>query len=131
MLLFEDSPHTTDEERSHMSFGQRRDHEMDEGDYARQLPLLRKPGDYQIALHGTLHTSFQDVLFTSPLASISGGGAISATRMAPILRQYTVAFFDQSLRGIESPLLGSENSPFPEAMVLFRSAPSHDQSPPH
>jgi hypothetical protein len=111
-----------------MSYGQRRDAQMDEGDYARQLPLLQTPGSYQIALHGTLHTSFQDVIFTSPLQRFSGAGAIPPRRMNLILRQYTLAFFDQTLRGIPSPLLAARTSPFPEAAVLFTSPSDRSQT---
>ena len=119
LLLSEEIPHSTPEELARMSFGQRRDAEMDEGDYARQLPLLRTAGSYQIALHGTLHTSFQDGILMSPLQRFSGAGAIAPRRMISILRQYTVAFFDQSLRGVASPLLAAKTSPFPEAEVLY------------
>ena len=121
LLLCEELTHTAPEQLRSMSFGQRRDTEMDEGDYARQLPLLRTPGSYQIELHGTLHTSFQDVIFTSPLQRFSGAGGIAPKRMTIILRRYLLAFFDQSLRGVPSPLLAQESSPFPEAKVLFRS----------
>ena len=121
MLLSEEIPHSTPEELARLSFGQRRDAEMDEGDYARQLPILRTAGSYQIALRGTLHTSFQDGILMSPLPRFSGAGAIAPKRLISILRQYTVAFFDQSLRGVASPLLAAKASPFPEAEVLYSS----------
>jgi dienelactone hydrolase len=124
MLLCEDLTHTPPDVLAKMSFGQRRDAEMDEGDYARQLPMLRTPGSYQAELHGTLHTSFQDQILTSPLQRISGAGSIPPRRMIEILRAYTVAFFDQSLRGIPAPLLSARPSPFPEANALFASAPA-------
>ncbi len=119
MLLSEDMVHSTPEELARMSFGQRRDAGMDEGDYARQLPMLMHAGSYQVSVHGTLHTSFQDVLLTSPLARFSGGGAVRGKRMTAILRQYALAFFDQSLRGISSPLLAPGSRPFAEATMVF------------
>jgi pimeloyl-ACP methyl ester carboxylesterase len=128
LLLCEELTHSTPEELARMSYGQRRDTEMDEGDYARQLPLLQTARSYQIALHGTLHTSFQDVIFTSPLQRFSGAGAIPPQRMNLILRQYTLAFFNQTLRGIPSPLLIARTSPFPEATVLFSSASDGTQA---
>ncbi len=128
LLLSEEIPHSTPEELARMSFGQRRDAEMDEDDYARQLPMLRTAGSYQIALHGTLHTSFQDGILMSPLQRFSGAGAIAPKRMISILRQYTVAFFDQSLRGVASPLLAAKTSPFPEAEVLYSSSPAGTQA---
>ena len=129
MLLCEDQKRATPEQLARMSPGERRDTKMDDQDYDHQLPLLRKDGDYQIELHGTLHTSFQDVGLTSPVKSISQAGAIPPRRMIMILRQYTLAFFDQSLRGVDSPLLAAQTSPFPEAHVLFRSPPRGAQQP--
>jgi hypothetical protein len=84
---------------------------------------MRQQGDTQIWRPGTLHTSFQDGILTSPLQRFSGAGAIPPRRLIPILRAYTVAFFDQSLRGVASPLLNSKTSPFPEASVQFSSSP--------
>ena len=123
MLLSEEQTHPSADQRARMSPGERRDMEMDEQDYAHQLPLMRKQGDYQISLPGTLHTSFQDGILTSPLQRFSGAGTIPPRRLIPILRAYTVAFFDQSLRGIASPLLSARTSPFPEASVQFSSPP--------
>jgi hypothetical protein len=123
LLIREELTHASDEELARMSFGKRRDIEMDESDYARQLPILQTRGSYQIMLRGTLHTSFQNVIFTSPLQRFSGTGAIPAERMNLILRQYALAFFDQSLRGIASPLLAGRSSPFAEATVLYNSTP--------
>jgi predicted dienelactone hydrolase len=114
LVLNEELTHTTPAERAHMSFGQRRDTEMDEYDYRQQMPWYTRSGSYFFTVHGTLHTSFQDVILTSPLPSISTAGKIPPSRLVPILRQYTLAFFDQTLRGLPSPLLASQGSPFPE-----------------
>jgi predicted dienelactone hydrolase len=125
LLLCEKQVRTTPTQRAKMSFGERRNAKMDEQDYDLQLPLMKKDGDYQIELRGTLHTSFQDVALTSPIQSISQAGTIPPQRMIQILRAYSVAFFDQSLKGIASPLLAAKVSPFPEAHVLFTSPPRH------
>ena len=121
MLISEDQVRATTEEKARMSFGELRDLKMDEQDYDHQLPLFQKRGNYELAVHGSVHSSFQDVSLTSPFRSISQAGAIDAYRMVEILRQYTVAFFDQSLRGIASPLLTAKKSPFPEVTVIFAS----------
>ncbi len=123
LLICEDQVRTTPEQKARMSFGERRNATMDEQDYDHQLPLFHRPGDYEIEVHGTLHTDFQDVALTSPLHSISQAGTIDPYRMIEILRRYSVAFFDQSLRGIPSPLLAAKSSPFPEVTVLFASRP--------
>ena len=121
MLISEDQVRTTREEKARMSFGERRDVTMDEQDYDHQLPLFQRRGNYELAVHGTVHSSFQDVALTSPIQSISQAGAIAPYRMIEILRQYSVAFFDQSLRGIPSPLLAEKTSPFAEVTVMFAS----------
>ena len=121
MLICEDLVHSTPEQLAHMSFGERRNTTMDEQDYDRQLPLFQRPGNYELEVHGAIHTSFQDIALTSPLKSISNAGDIPPRRMITILRQYSLAFFDQSLRGMSSPLLASKTSPFPEVGVIFSS----------
>lgn len=118
MLLCEEIPNPTREELARMSYGDRRNTEMDEQDFDRQLPLFSKSGNYRIELRGSVHGSFEDSGLTSPLKSISGAGEIPPHRMITILRGYTLAFFDQSLRGLPSPLLAARTSPFPEAKVV-------------
>jgi dienelactone hydrolase len=117
MLICEEQVRATPEEKARMSFGQLRDVTMDEQDYDHQLPLFQRPGNYELAVRGTVHSSFQDNALTSPLKSISQGGAIDPYRMIDILRVYSVAFFDQSLRGIPSPLLAAKKSPIAEVSV--------------
>ncbi len=117
MILNEDLVHTSPEERSRMSYGRRRDAEIDEEDYEQQMPMFTRPGSYFISLHGTLHTSFQDTILTSPLQRFSYAGKIPPERLISILRAYVLAFFDQSLRGIPSPLLAAPRSPYPEVTV--------------
>ncbi len=121
MLLSEDIRYSTPEELARMTTSQRRDAKMDDQDYRRELPMFQKPGNYEIALHGAKHNGFQDAILDSPLQSITYAGSIPPRRMIPILRQYLLAFFDQSLRGIPSPLLAAKVSPFPEATALYPS----------
>jgi dienelactone hydrolase len=127
MVLNEDLAHTSPDDRAHMSFGQRRDAEIDEGDYQHQMPMFTRPGSYFISLHGTLHSSFQDGILTSPLQRFSYAGEIPPAHLIPILRQYILAFFDQTLRGTRSPLLAAPRSPFPEATVHEPVAPETTQ----
>jgi dienelactone hydrolase len=121
MLISEDQVRVTPEEKARMRFGELRDVKMDEQDYDHQLPLFQRRGNYEFAVHGTVHSSFQDVSLTSPIRSISQAGAIDPYRMMEILRRYSVAFFDQSLRGIASPLLSAKKSPFAEVTVMYAS----------
>ena len=119
LFLGEDLPPKSLQEFSRMSRGDRRDLEMDEDDYKRQLPMFHRPGDYQITIRGTLHTSFQDGVIFSPLRSYSGVGSTPAKPVIDILRRYTVSFFDKTLRGIDEPFLSQQPSRFPEATLVF------------
>lgn len=123
MLICEELTPVPPDQLARMSFGDRRNTKMDQQDYEHQLPLLQKPGNYELEVHGSLHTSFQDAAMISPLQSISNAGDIDPRRMIAILRRYSVAFFDQSLRGIPSPMLSAKTSPFREVTVLFSSPP--------
>ncbi len=124
LLLSEELHTSTPEQLSKMTFGQRRDRQMDEQDYAHQLPLLRKPGNYHFSIWGTPHTGFQDTILFSRMRSVSGAGDIAPRSLMTIVRAYSVAFFDQTLRGVPSPLLAQKSSPFSEVTVQFNSVNS-------
>ncbi len=124
MILSEELHSSTPEQLSKMTYGQRRDTQMDEQDYAHQLPLLQKLGDYHFSIRGSQHSSFQDAILFSPMQSYSGAGQIAPASMMTIVRAYSVAFFDQALRGIPSPLLAAKSSPYPEVTVQFTSGGS-------
>lgn len=87
--------------------------------------MVRKFGAYRVYLHGSTHTSFTDSAIFSPFQRLSGRGTIPARRQFSIVRQYALAFFNQTLRGIRSPLLGAGPSPFPEAQYAVIAAQAH------
>jgi dienelactone hydrolase len=128
MLISEELQPVPPELLARMSFGDRRNTKMDQQDYERQLPLLQRPGNYELEVRGSTHNSFQDAALLSPIPSISNAGDIDPRRMIAILRRYSLAFFNQSLRGVASPLLTAKSSPFSEVKALF-SSPAREPLP--
>jgi hypothetical protein len=81
---------------------------------------------YHLTLAGTVHYDFTDVPVFSPLSSMLGlSGEIGARRLIEINRAYSRAFFDQTLRGQEEPLLDGPSPAFPE--VAFEIRPAIDR----
>ncbi|TFG31976.1 hypothetical protein EU528_04710 [Candidatus Thorarchaeota archaeon] len=73
---------------------------------------------YGLYVNGTKHHNFADENIWSPMLRNFGLlGTIDGYRMLQILNDYTLAFFDEHLKGIESPLLDSSSPIYPE--VLF------------
>lgn len=80
--------------------------------YYRRVP----PANRVITILGADHYDFTDLPALSPLAPQLGlKGPIPAARVQRIVIDYTLAFFDQSLRAKPSPLLESPSAEYPEA----------------
>lgn len=115
MFMTEDvTPPVPAEERSGFNNFQRVNAALDDSDRA----TFQKYGGYRVFLHGSTHLSFTDKPLVSPFKSLSGAGEIPASRQFLIVRQFTLAFFDQTLKG-KSGLLKTGSSPFPEAAYQF------------
>jgi dienelactone hydrolase len=84
---------------------------------ASDLEAMKKFGAYRIFLHGSTHDSFTDRSLFSPLARLSGVGAIPREREYDIVRAYALAFFDKTLRGADPALLKEVPGPYPEATL--------------
>ena len=82
---------------------------------ASDLAAMKKFGAYRIFLHGSTHESFTDRSLFSPIARLSGVGAIPANREYEIVRAYALAFFDKTLRDADPALLKQVPGPYPEA----------------
>jgi predicted dienelactone hydrolase len=68
-----------------------------------------------VTILGTAHYDFSDLPALSPLAPQLGlKGPINGTRVQTIINDYTVAFFDQYLKGIPSPLMEGASDAYPE-----------------
>jgi len=66
-------------------------------------------------LQGTAHFDFSDLPAFSPVARYIGlKGPLNGGRVLEIVRAYTLAFFDQHMRGQTSILLDAPSSDFPE-----------------
>ena len=72
---------------------------------------------YDLRIAGTAHGHFSDLTLFFPQDST----ALAPRRAHEIITAYTVAFFDQYLKGETSTLLKSEGAGFPEATLVRKS----------
>ncbi len=90
-------------------------HNRDNGDLFEQLRQNTTGSTYRFMIKGTTHFDFTDLPAFSPLASTFGlKGPIRGERALQIITDYTVAFFDQHLLGLESELLHPGLDDYPE-----------------
>jgi predicted dienelactone hydrolase len=95
-------------------------------DTMRQMYSGANSQAYYLSIKGSKHFNFSDLpLRLSPLARILFNrlgfiGSIQPARAVEISNAYLVAFFDQYLKGINSDLLQSESSPYPEVKFQKR-----------
>ena len=75
---------------------------------------------YNIIIEGSGHQNFSDLSIIDPSAPLMG--TIDGYRMLEILNDYTRAFFDKYLRGIESSLLSEPSSEYPEVRLETKNA---------
>jgi predicted dienelactone hydrolase len=72
---------------------------------------------YNLAVTGTEHFDYSDIPLFSPLTPQLGlSGSLNGRYTLAILNRYTLAFFDQALRGRPAELLAGP-SPYPEVQV--------------
>jgi predicted dienelactone hydrolase len=70
---------------------------------------------YRMSIANTAHFDFSDLPAFSPLAPALGlKGSLNGDRALEIIRGYSLAFFDQQLRGENSSLLKGPSSGYPE-----------------
>jgi hypothetical protein len=80
---------------------------------------------YGISVRGTTHFDFTDLYLYSPVLKFTKAfGPIKGDRMVKILNSYTLAFFDEYLKGEMSPLLEGPSPNFPEVTIEMRKARS-------
>ena len=73
---------------------------------------------YRVKFAGVSHLGFSDLALMIPAAGANGMPVSKAHRL---INQYTLAFFDQYLKGQSSPLL---NGPAPDSAVTLTAAPA-------
>lgn len=118
MMIEEDQGRFTPEQLAHDRVALN-DHLLDLGD----MEMMHKSNGYLITLHGSTHSSFSDRSLYSPRKSWSGEGAIPADREYAILRRYTLAFFDKTLRGENPEILQQDVRPYPETSIEWLHRP--------
>ena len=88
--------------------------------------LTNLPEDgYRLLVKDAFHVNFSDFNLVSPLfkTPLYGAlGSIDTLQMERILNAYTLAFFDQTLKGIPSPLLQGDSSDYPEVELKILAA---------
>ena len=89
--------------------------------------MMSKSNGYQIFLHGSSHVSFTDRGLFSPFRPYSGQGTIPALREYTIIRSYALAFFNKTLKGVDSPLLSPDAHTYPEATLRVLHRPAAQQ----
>jgi dienelactone hydrolase len=99
--MYEEPPFVAGVDLSSFSPAKRREIELSLTQFASMKQLLSKYGGYWMTIRGIKHINFFDAPLFSPLRR----GRVSPSRVVRIIRQYTVAFFDKSLKGIEQPIL--------------------------
>ncbi len=93
--------------------------DIDETQITMRAVYQSLPGDgYLVLVPGMFHLNFSDAPYFSPLAPLLGlTGPLDAKRGFGIVNAYTIAFFDQELKGQPSVLLDGPSKQYPE--VLF------------
>ena len=92
---------------------------------------LRGAG-YIVQIRGAFHSNFMDLPTWMPLASWLGiAGPIGGQRAHTIINAYSVAFFNQHLRGSRARLLAGPGTPYPEVHFETRRFSCPSSSSPH
>jgi len=73
---------------------------------------------YTITIHRADHYNFHDLSILDP--SFDRLGEINGYRMLKIINDYTLAFFDKHLKGIDSGFLNGPSSEYPEVEIKVK-----------
>ena len=77
---------------------------------------------YGIMIRGTTHFDFSDLFLYSPVLKFTKVlGPIDGYRMVKILNAYTLAFFDETLKGEQISLLNGPSPDYPEVTIEIRN----------
>ncbi len=77
---------------------------------------------YGVIVRGTTHFDFTDLFLYSPVLKFTKAfGPIDGYRMVKIINSYTLAFFDEYLKGKRSPLLDGPSPDYPEVTIDVRN----------
>jgi len=71
---------------------------------------------YYVSIAGMFHHNYFDIPYWTPIMALAGQiGPINPQRGFDIINAYTLNFFDQKLKGQNSPLLNGPSHEYPEA----------------
>ena len=88
------------------------------GHYRSSILGLLKNTAYGIVVQGTTHIDYTDLYLYSPVLKFTQVlGSINGGRMVKIVNAYTVAFWDEYLKGEISPLLNGPSPDYPEVTI--------------
>lgn len=83
-------------------------------------------GGIRLVVNGTQHFNYTDFNLVSPVfQSLRVLGSIDPQRMEGIINTYVLAFFDQTLKGVSSPLLQGDSPDYPEVALKVFAASSN------
>jgi pimeloyl-ACP methyl ester carboxylesterase len=85
--------------------------------------LFHAPGGagYEVIIAGTAHYDFSDIPSLTPIAPLLGlKGPLSAERVTRIIDDYSLAFFNHTLKQQPAPLLAEPSAAFPEVQFTTR-----------
>jgi dienelactone hydrolase len=88
------------------------------GHYRSSILGLLKNTAYGLTVQGTTHLDYTDLFLYTPVLKFTHVlGPIEGDRMVKIINTYTVAFWDEYLKGEISPLLDGLSPDFPEVTI--------------
>jgi dienelactone hydrolase len=116
MVIYEDKANTlpTPEQLHSGPMAQQLYWQFSAMDFAHVQQSMHQYGGWLLFAAGTHHVDFCDRSLFSSLTRFTGGGTVAPARAHSIVNAYTLAFFNQTLKGISQPLLEKNGNPFPE-----------------
>jgi predicted dienelactone hydrolase len=118
MFMYEAATSTGPQDPDSMGAGPRTDAELDATDRKEVDASLKQYGGYRLSISNTSHMDFTDHPLISPWRKWTQPDHILPARIQTIVRAYVLAFFDQTIRRENPPLLQSGNSsPFHEVQI--------------
>jgi predicted dienelactone hydrolase len=88
---------------------------------------LATHGGYLAEIDGIAHGNFSDEALFSPVRWLTGSGRIDRYSAITIVREYSLAFFELSLRGVRQPLLEGPSANFSDVKLSIYDAPHADR----
>jgi dienelactone hydrolase len=124
MFIITDEPAALDTLPADADPAVRRELEFNIRQYQQLEHTLSIAGGYLVKLPETVHSTFSDRPFFSPLRFRIFSGSASAERTARIIARYLVAFFDQQLKAVAQPLLDGRSAESPGVELKVWRAPA-------